>query len=69
MCVCVMERGPTPWWSPDQKGVYMCVCLWSFWTEDGTWAGVADKEGVGSCGVTMHGCRAWGRGATGDGMV
>ena len=34
----------------------MCTCLWSSWTEDGTWAGVADKEGVGmgSCGVTMH---------------
>ena len=33
LCVCVMECGPTHWWSPDQKGVYMCACLWSFWTE------------------------------------
>ena len=32
MCVCVKEWGPTHWWSPDQKGVYMCAWLWS-WTE------------------------------------
>ena len=25
LCVCVIEWGPTPWWSPDQKGVYTCV--------------------------------------------
>ena len=51
-----------------------CVpaCLWSFWTEEGTWAVVADKEGVG-----VYGCRRRGLHArmkkvgmqTGDGMV
>ena len=50
----------------------MCACLWSFWTEEGTWAVVGDKEGVG-----VYRCRRWGLHArmkkvgvqTGDGMV
>ena len=50
----------------------MCACLWSFWTEEGTWAVVGNKEGVG-----VYRCRRWGLHArmkkvgvqTGDGMV
>ena len=54
LCGCDGVR-PRPLGSPDQKGVYMCACLWSFWTEEGTWAVGADKEGVG-----VYGCRRWG---------